>query len=194
MVTARTAKTAALLLAGGLLLTGCTNTPDPTASPTPPSSATAAPSASATETPVAEPAPAPAPAPEPEPATCDTVLTPEAVAALAEQGLDPIDANVASYPLAQQFAAAGGVACSWGKPQTDIRFTVVQLAILESEQDVWARVLDDNGYVVTDDPVPGARTGPIEPGSGMPSGALAEPTRVTFTSVPHVLADLTPAQ
>lgn len=188
-MTARTAKIAALLLAGGLLLTGCTTTPEATPSPTPSRTATATPSATSTETPAAEPEPTP----EPEPVTCETMLTPEALAALAEQGLDPRDADATLYPLAQQFAAAGGVACSWGKPQTDIRLTVVQLAILESEQDVWARVLDDNGYVMTDDPVPGARTGPIEPGSGMPSGALAEPTRVTFANVPHILADLTPA-
>lgn len=181
--------TAALLLAGGLILTGCTTTPDPTPSPAPSTTATPTPSETASETPQAEPEPEP----EPEPATCETMLTPEAVAALTEQGLEPRDANPDSYPLAQQFAAAGGVACSWGKPQTDIRLTVVQLAILESEQEVWARVLDDNGYVLTDDPVPGARTGPIEPGSGMPSAALAEPTRVTFASVPHILADLTPA-
>lgn len=190
-MTARPIATTATLIAAVLLLAGCTTAPEAEPGSTRTQAATAAPAPTTTPTETA--APEPAPEPEPEPVTCDTILTPEALAALAEQGLEPQDANVDSYPLAQQFAAAGGVACSWARPQTDIRLTAVQLAVLESEQDVWARVLEENGYAPTDDPVPGAWTGPVEPGTGIASAALVEPTRISFVNIPHVLADLAPA-
>lgn len=187
MVMARLATTTVLLLAAGLLLTGCTTTPDPKPSSPPSANATAAPSATPAETPDA------GSEPESEPATCETMLTPEADAALAEAGLELRDDASAVSPLAEQLAAAGGVACTWRKPQSDVQFTVVQLAIAPDEHDEWARVLAEQGYAQTDDPVPGAFTGPVEPGSGISPATVLEAGRITFVSAPAHAADLRPA-
>lgn len=187
-MTARTTTAAALLLACGLVLTGCSSTPEPTADPTP----TGSPRPTVTTTaPPSEPAPAPAP--DPEPVTCDTVLSAEATAALAEQGLELRDGTTPGYPLAEQFAAAGATACTWVRPQSDVHLTVVQLEVAEGEQEAWARVLADNGYVLTDDPVPGAHAGPVDGGTGISPVAVVESGRITFVSTPTIIADLTPA-
>jgi hypothetical protein len=191
----RLATTTVLLLAAGVLLSGCTPTPDPTPSPrpsasgptAPSASTTTAPSATATETPEAEPAPAP------EPVTCETMLTAEASAALAEAGLELRDDDAAFSPFAEQLAAAGGTACLWRKPRSDVQFTAVQLAIAPAEHDTWARVLAEQGYAQTDDPLPGAFTGPVEPGSGISPVVVVEAARITFVSTPVHAGDLQPA-
>lgn len=126
------------------------------------------------------------------PVTCDTILTAEATSALAAQGLELRDGATPGYPLAEQFAAAGGTACTWVMPQSDIFFTVVQLPVADGEQEAWARVLAENGYTATDDPVPGAHTGPVEPGTGIASVAIVEPARMTFMSAPAHATDLAP--
>ncbi|MDR5701941.1 hypothetical protein [Agromyces aerolatus] len=201
-MTARSATTAslrlggtALLACGLLLLGGCASSPEPSASPAP--TRTASPSASASAEPSApaeEPTEAaPAPEPEPEPITCDAVLTPEAATALAEQGLEVSEGATQGYPLAAQFAAAGGTACTWARPDSDVHLTVVQLHVADGEQDAWARVLSENGYTQTDDPVAGAFTGPVDPGTGVSPVVVVEAARMSFVSVPTLVTDLAPA-
>jgi hypothetical protein len=188
-VTARSATTAALLLTSGLLLlSGCTSTPEPTASPTP--SASPSPATTATASP--SDTPEPEPAPEPAPITCDAILTPEAIASLAEGGLELRAERAAGYPLAEQLAAAGGTACMWAREQGDVHVVAAQIAIAPGEEDAWARVLAENGYTQTDDPVPGAFTGPVDGGTGVSPVVLVEATRMSFVSVPTLVTDLAP--
>jgi hypothetical protein len=189
-VTARSATAATLLAVGALLLAGCAAEPSPSPTPTTPrSSAPATPS----PTPSGDPTPEPEPSPEPEPVTCETVLTPEANDALAADGLEFRGSDNPGYPLADQLTAAGATSCTWVRPQSDIHLTVVQLQIAPGEGESWSRVLAENGYTATDDPVPGAHTGPVDPGTGISPVVLVETGRITFASTPTILSDLAPA-
>jgi hypothetical protein len=190
-VTARSATAATLLAVGALLLAGCAAEPSPSPSP----SASARPSVTAAPSPMpsATATAAPEPSPEPEPVTCETLLTPEAIDALARDGLELRANETSGYPLAEQLAAAGATACTWARPQSDIHLTVVQLEVAAGEEEAWNRVLSENGYTATDDPVPGIHTGPEDPGTGISPVVLVEPGRITFASTPTIVTDLAPA-
>jgi hypothetical protein len=172
---------AAILLTLGL--TGCTGgTPTPSDPPEPSPS----PTASAADAP--DPSPSAAPTTG---ATCDDVLMPEAYAQLEADGLEPIEPE-AFDPIAVKMADDGGLVCSWGKPQSDIILRVAQ-ANVDGDEAAWTDALSAAGYTQTDDPVPGAWSGPIEPGSGLsPVVVVAEGT-VTFVSAPTFAQWIRPA-
>lgn len=158
---------------------------------------TTAPAAATSTVPTAT-TPAPEATTEPEPvvaATCDTVLTQDAYAKLATDGLEPrepptADDLVTYSPVAAQMIEAGGLSCHWGKPQTDIGLTVTQLA--EADPAVWATALSEAGFVETDEPVPGAYTGPVDGGSGISPVVVVDGDRVTFVSAPDFAAWIAP--
>ena len=166
------------LLLVTLALAGCVATP----TPTPPASESPAvtPSPSASAEPTTEPSAAPA-------ATCDTVLTADAYAKLANDGLESreppaVDHMATYYPFAAQLIEAGGLSCSWGKPQTDLVLTVTQLA--DADSGAWAAALADAGFVESNDPVTGAYTGPVDPGTGISPVVVVAGDSMTFVSAP----------
>ena len=154
----------------GLALTGCSAQPDPTPTPSP------------------SPAPTVAPTTGPDEAgiECDEILSVDGSAKLAADGLDPVGPQLFDA-LAMQLEEAGGTACAWGKPQSDIGLTVVQLNVPDAEWDEWEAALAEAGYV--DANATGTYTGPVEPGTGVSPIAVVTGDRVTFLSAP-VFADL----
>jgi len=168
------------LLLAGAALTGCSTTPPTDAATT---TEPAAPSTS--ETPVAEPTP------ESSEPSCDTVLTEEALAQLEADGLEPVDVGpTTSYAIADDLIEAGALACKWGRPSSDVALTVVQLSGIDVASSEWPDTLATAGYVQTDDPVPGAYSGPADPGIGVPSVVVVDTDRLTFVSAPAQAADL----
>ncbi|GAA1827663.1 hypothetical protein [Agromyces salentinus] len=181
----------AVLLAGGATLAGCSAAAPGDGEP---STASTSPSSSASATATATPAASEEPTTEPAAATCETVLTEEAYASLAADGLDPVELGESTfYPIADDLVAAGALACKWGKPSSDITMTVVQLSGIDVAASEWPAALAAEGYVETGDPVPGAYTGPPEPGTGMPSAVIVTPDRLTFISAPSHATDIAPA-
>lgn len=175
-----------MLLVATLALAGCVATPAPTLTPS------ASPPATPSEIPSAEPTTEPTAAPA---ATCDTVLTADAYAKLAADGLESIEPppvhHVASYyPLVAQMIEAGGLACDWGRPQTDIRLTLTQLS--DADWRVWEPALAEAGFVETDDPVPGAYTGTVDPGSGINPVVVVTGDTLTFVNAPAFAAWVAP--
>lgn len=165
------------------LLTGCTaGAPDAKAVP------------SASEAPqTASALPTPEPTPVAQPTDCGAVLTEEAMTKLSTDGLEPIEPRLFD-PLAVQMQEAGGLACSWGKPSTDLVLTVAQVKFDPADESAWLTALDEAGYVATDEPVPGAYTGPVEAGSGLsPVAVLADGT-LTFVSAPVFAEWIAPAR
>ena len=161
-------------IGGSILLSGCTPTGDAgtvqTSSPTPSASST--------------PEPAPPPTPDAAPAAaCDTVLAPAGYQKLADDGLAPTAVGV-GYPLVERMTEAGGLACAWGKPQTDIALTVVQVPIGSADEATWRSSLAELGYVESGEPVAGSFTGPVEPGSGVSAVAVLADGTLTFVSAP----------
>ncbi|ANJ28461.1 hypothetical protein ATC03_18950 [Agromyces aureus] len=183
MPTVRRTLLVALLLSGGAALTGCSGGPSAS---TPPSTDAASPSATpATATPIAEPTPGP-PA-----VACDDVLTDEAIAQLQADGLELVDVGQSTfYPIADDLMAAGGLACKWGRPSSDANFTVVQLTGIDVATSEWPAALAAEGYVLTDDPVPGTHSGPEDPGTGVPSVVVVTDDSLTFVSTPMQASDL----
>jgi len=161
-----------VLLLVAIALAGCVATPAPT--PTPSETPAATPPQSPSAEPATEPAAEPA-------ATCETVLTADAYAKLSTDGLLPIEPRIFD-PLATQLAAAGGLGCSWGKPQTDIVLTVVQLT--DADWGVWEPAFAGAGFVETNDPVAGAYTGPVEPGAGISPVVVVTDVTLTFVNAP----------
>lgn len=172
---------AAILLALGLA--GCTGGG---ATPSDPPSPSPSPTASAAATPDASPSEAPAVG-----TTCDDVLTPDAYAQLEADGLVPIEPE-AFDPIAVRMADEGGLVCSWGKPQSDILLRVAQ-ANVDSGESAWTDALTAAGYAQTDDPVPGAWTGPVEGGSGLSPVVVVAGGTVTFVSAPTFAQWIRPA-
>lgn len=163
-----------VLLFVALGLAGCVTAPTPTPTPSP------SPPATPLETSSAEP-------PTETSATCDTVFTADAYSKLATDGLEPIEPQSADhmatfYPVAAQMVEAGGLTCNWGKPQTDIGLTVAQIS--DVAFGVWKPALAEAGFVETNDPVPGAYTGPVDPGSGISPVIVVAGDSITFVSAP----------
>jgi hypothetical protein len=161
-----------VLLVSTLALAGCVATPTPT--PTPSASPPTSTLPTASTGPTTEPSAAPA-------VTCDTVFTLDAYAKLANDGLEPRDPHMWD-PLATQMVEAGGLACTWGRPQTDIGLTVTQLSDIDPA--VWASALADAGFIETNDPVAGAYTGTVDSGSGISPVVVVTGDSMTFVSVP----------
>jgi hypothetical protein len=158
-----------LVLVLGLALSGCTSqpTPVPTTSPSPPA--------------------APEAAEAPTSVECTDILSADGNAKLAADGLEPREPRVVD-PLAIRLVDAGGVACTWVKPQTDLILTAVQLPVPDSEWETWEAALADSGFV--DSTGSGALyTGPVEGGSGMSPVVVVMGDRITFLNVP-AFADL----
>ena len=136
---------------------------------------------------VPTPTPTPTPSASPPAAACDAVFTPDAYAKLSNDGLEPleppaVDHMATFYPLAAQMVEAGGLSCHWGKPQTEIGLTVTQLS--DAHPAVWGSALADAGFVEANDPVPGAYTGPVDPGSGISPVVVVTGDTMTFVSAP----------
>jgi hypothetical protein len=156
-----------------VLLSGCTPTgDDATATPTP------SPTSSSTST--SEPTPTPTPDAAPA-ATCETVLADEGYQKLADDGLAPTSVGV-GYPLVERMTEEGALACAWGKPQTDIALTVAQVPLGSADDATWRSTLAELGYVESGQPVAGAFTGPVDPGSGVSSVAVLAGGTLTFVS------------
>ncbi|MGR0218564.1 hypothetical protein [Agromyces sp. ZXT2-6] len=174
------AASAALTLSLGLAAcAGNAGEPAESASPTTP--------AAASPEPTTEPTPTDTPAIG---TSCEDVLAPEAYAQLEADGLEPRDLDP-NDPIIASIAEEGGLVCSWGKPQSDIILHVAQASGVDEA--AWGDELTAAGYAQTDDPVPGAWTGPVEPGSGLsPVVVLADGT-ITFVSAPTFAQWVRPA-
>lgn len=185
MMLRRTSAFPMLFLA--IALTGCVATPAPTPTPSAP------PPATPLQTPAAEPTTEPS---ADSAATCDTVLTADAYAKLATDGLLPNEPDAAHhlatfYPMAAQMVEAGGLACDWGRPQSDTGIMVVQLS--DVDLGVWEPALAEAGFVETNDPVPGAYTGPVDPGAGISPVVVVTDDTLTFVSAPTFAGWIAPA-
>ena len=168
----------------GALLTGCTTTvPSPTTVPTP--SATPSPT-------VTTPAPVPS-TPPTAAATCDTVLSAEGYEKLSTDGLEPIDPPQVFDQLAVRMADSGGVACSWGRPRTDLVLTVVQVPITADDEATWVAALAETGYTASDTPEPGWYAGPVDPGTGISPVAVLSSGTLTFVTAPDFAELIAPA-
>src|SRR4029453_13349233 len=110
----------------------------------------------------------------------------------AGKGLEPREANVVD-PLAMQMEAAGGVACEWGKPQTDLVLTVVQVPVGSADEPTWLTALAEHGFAETGQPVAGAFPGPVETGSGIRPVAVPAHGSLPFVSAPTYAELLAPA-
>jgi hypothetical protein len=122
--------------------------------------------------------------------SCEDVLTPEAYAQLEADGLTARDLDPKD-PVIDRIAEGGGLVCSWGKPQSGTVLHVAQLS--DVDEATWAEVLAETGYTQSDDPVPGAWTGPLALGADLrPVVVLADGT-VTFVSAPTFAQWVRPA-
>ncbi|MDR6905958.1 hypothetical protein J2X63_001644 [Agromyces sp. 3263] len=153
------------------VLSGCTAAPPaPSSSPSPATTASSAPT--------------PEPESVPDAATCETVLTDEGYQKLAADGLESLPSPQVFDALAVRMVEAGGVACAWGKPNTDLVLTVVQVGVAPGEQEAWSQTLAESGYVLSDAPVAGAYSGPPDAANGISPVALPSSTTLTFVSSP----------
>jgi hypothetical protein len=157
------------------LLTGCTAAP--------PSSASSATTTGATPAPTATTA-TPEPTAVPSAATCDTVLSAAGYQKIAGDGLEPLASPQVFDELAIRIVAAGGIACAWGRPNTDLVLTVVQVGVAPGQEATWSQAIDESGYVLTDDPISGAYSGPAEAGNGITPVAVPTSEVLTFVSSP----------
>ena len=158
------------------LLAGCTATPSSASAPTPDS--TPAPTATT---------PTPEPAAEVSPdaaATCDTVLSAEGYQKVTSDGLEPLASPPVFDELAIRMVAAGGIACAWGRPNTDLVLTVVQVGVAPAEEATWSTALEASGYVLTDAPISGAYSGPADAANGITPVALPGSEVLTYVSSP----------
>ncbi|MEV1128845.1 hypothetical protein [Agromyces sp. NPDC049794] len=159
-------------------LAACTAAPGTTPAPSAPSATM--PSADATS----EPEPSAAPA-----VTCDDVLTAETYTRFEADGIEPIDPPIVVDPFAQQLVEAGALTCTWGAPAAE-GLTVVRLSDADSTE--WEPMLADAGFVETNDPVPGAYTGPVDPGLGETPIVVVTGDTLTYADNPTVAGWLVP--
>lgn len=163
----------AVLLLATVALTGCgTGAPAPSTTTTTAPSATATPTASPTATAAA--------------VTCDTILTEPGRQGLADDGLTEREYTAGRTDL-QFMIDAGGVACRWVKPSTDIGATVAQAPFTEAEWDAKQSALETEGYEPTDDPAPGFLLEPTDPAGDLRGGFLWRDGQVYFVSSPSLL-------
>lgn len=166
------------VLVATLALAACTATPAAPPSPSAPSATSPSPEATSEPQPSAEPA-----------ATCDNLLTADAYAKFATDGIEPIDPPIVVNQLATQMVAAGGLACTWGPPAAE-GLTVVRLS--KADWGVWESTLADAGFVESNDPVPGAYTGPVDPGMVERPVVVVSGDTLTFADNPTVAGWIAP--
>lgn len=166
------------VLFSAVVLVGCTAAPDTTPSPSAPAATTPAAETTEPTTPGAEPA-----------ATCDTMLTAETYDKFEADGIEPIEPPIVVNQLAQQMVEAGGLACTWGAPAAE-GLTVVRLS--DADWAVWESALADAGFVETNDPVPGAYAGPVDPGMGESPIVVVDGETLTYADNPTVASWLVP--
>jgi len=159
------------------LLAGCTAAPSP-ASSAPTTGATPAPTAT---TPIPEPVAETSPD---STATCDTVLSAEGYQKVTGDGLETLASPQVFDELAIRMVDAGGIACAWGRPNTDLVLTVVQVGVAPAEEATWSQALDESGYVLTDAPIAGAYSGPADAANGITPVALPGSAVLTYVSSP----------
>ena len=157
-----------------LALSGCTPavTPDPSGTPTASATPTATPSASA------EPTAAPV--------TCDTILTELGFQDLADDGLIEQEFTGDGEVDLRFMIDAGGVACRWGKPSTDIIATIGQAPMSQADWDSKRASLEAEGFTPTDDPAIGFLVQPVA-GSGVHGGFLWRDGQLYYVSAPFLL-------
>jgi len=120
--------------------------------------------------------------PSPSHVECDDLLSPEGTAKLAADGLEPTEPQLFDA-FATRMADAGAIACAWGKPDTDLVLTAVQLPVSDAEWSEWETALVEADYV--DSTGTGTLyTGPAEAGSGVGPVVVATGDRITFLSTP----------
>jgi hypothetical protein len=164
------AASAALTLSLGLAACAGDGAPAESASPTTP--AAASPETTTEPTMTEEPAIG---------ASCEDVLAPEAYAKMEADGLEPT-VFTPFDPIAVRIAEEGGLACAWGKPQTDLVLSVAQIAA--SDESAWSSALAEAGYTRTDDPVAGAYSGQPDAGNGISPVVIVADGTVTFVTLP----------
>jgi hypothetical protein len=164
----------ALLLIAVLALAGCSSpgadraaappSPVVTATQTPAPTSTATPVPTVTATPAAPETPLP-PVAEPEtPVTavrCDTILTDDEYAALAEDGLT-LNPDTRAFDAEMQSLMDQGFGCYWTRGGGDV---MVWYAQAEQGPDAWAALnqqLADSGWTASNDPVEGAVSAPAD--------------------------------
>ena len=163
----------AVLVLVALALSGCSPavTPDPsptTASATP----TATPSASA------EPTAAPV--------TCETILTELGRQDFADGGFTEREYETRRTDL-QFMIDAGGVACRWAKPSTDIIAIVGQAPFSEADWNTLRSSLEADGFTATDDRATGFLVEPPDPAGYVSGGFLWRDGQLYYVSNPSLL-------
>ncbi|GAA1794763.1 hypothetical protein [Agromyces lapidis] len=166
---------ASLLVVAGLSACTAAGAPDGSAEPT--AAPTAAPTTSASATPTDSPAPTSVAV------TCDTVLAPEAYAQLESDGLTPRD-PIAHTEFMGAMLDAGALGCRWGKEATDLSLDVARLTVDDATWPEWEVALTAAGYTLTDDPVPGAYTGPVDPGTGLSPVVVKTDDAIVYVGAP----------
>jgi hypothetical protein len=177
-----------------LLASGCVGSDAPNADSPSGGPPTATATATATATPAATPTPAPstpanssapanpsappvteAPTAEPVPtATCDTVLTPEEYAALAEDSLVLRDEPQPFDDVMAGMLAEGALGCQWAG-QGDVMVWFAQQQMGDAAWQTRRAELLAGGYTESNDPFPGALLAPADSGeSYVPSVHYAD--------------------
>jgi hypothetical protein len=165
---------ASAVLALSFGLAGCVPDAEPPADTTSQTTSTEPSSTEPTE--ATEPSEAPAIG-----TSCEDVLAPEAYAEMEADGLEPTVFTPFDQ-IAVRIAEEGGLACAWGKPQTDLVLSVAQIAA--SDESAWSSALAEAGYTRTDDPVAGAYSGQPDAGNGISPVVIVADATVTFVTLP----------
>jgi len=166
----------AVLLLAAVALTGCG-----TGAPAPSTTTTTAPSATAT--------PTVSPSATTAAVTCDTILTAPGAQQLADDGLTAREYTTGRTDL-QFMIDAGGVACRWAKPSTDVVATVAQAPFAEAEWAARQSALEAEGFEPTNDPAAGFLLEPTDPAGDLRGGFLWRDGQVYFVSSPSLLNSL----
>lgn len=164
----------AVVVLAALALAGCTTAPTPDPSPT-----------AASETPTATPSASSEPTAAP--VTCETILTELGFQDLADDGLIAREYTDDGSTDLQFMIDAGGVACRWAIPSTDIVATVGQAPMSQADWDSKRASLEAEGFTPTDDPAAGFLLGPPDAASGVSGGFLWRDGQLYYVSVPFLL-------
>lgn len=137
----RRTETPALIAASllTLLLTGCGGAAlDSSGSRAAAESVAPVETTGATETPAADPAP--------PSATCDTVLTADEYARIADERLAFDDEPYLLGPVMERMAAAGALLCVWSKPASDVSVWYARLDVGD-DGEAWLTELEAEGWL-----------------------------------------------
>lgn len=167
--------TALVATIGTLALAGCGS-----GAPTSSSTSTSTPSATPTSTPSAETTATAAAA------TCDTILTEQGYADLEQTQMEPRAYQVTRTDLTF-LVDAGGVACTWTKPQTDISATVAQAPFDETAWAAKQAELEAAGFVESDESGLPFLIEPTDPGGNLSGGFVWQDGQLFYVSTPSLL-------